>query len=315
MHLQKYCKLPTKYLFYISDHILIGVPPFCHGTFVDGKDLELKLLRSGVHIFVEKPVSVIAPEEFTEYVTEVNKAAKESGCMTSVGYMLRYHGAIERIMKELTEYGRPLIAINARYASTYTNILKPFWWDATKSGGPIVEQATHFCDLIRYFGGEVDLPSVRGYSIPTSFNSSDIGYLDSFPAAIRNTCINIPTKDLPPCVTQCVWRFKNGALGNLTHTVALQDYQYETGIDIWCDGLRMSLSDPYLPSCTLRIRKTGSIHDTVVSFPNDDPYLEEDKAFLEAVLSGDSGLIRSSYEDAAKTYELSWAIRRATTIN
>lgn len=287
------------------------MPPFCHGTFAEGKDLELKLLQSGIHLFVEKPVSIVPPEEFAPYVSAVDEAARKSGCIVGVGYMLRYHGAIERIRAELAEFGRPVVAINARYISTYTNIPKPFWWRKTESGGPIVEQATHFCDLIRYFGGEVDLESIKGYSIPSSIDDpSNIGYLESMPASVKEA--KIPVKDLCPCVTQCVWKFKSGGLGNLTHSVVLQDYQYETAIDIWCDGLRLSLIDPYFPSCTLRIRKKGSIEDTVVPFPNDDPYLEEDRAFLKAVLSGDKGLIRSSYEDAAKTYELSWAIKRAT---
>lgn len=26
--------------------------------------------------------------------------------------------------------------------------------------GPVIEQGTHFCDLSRYFGGDVDIPSV-----------------------------------------------------------------------------------------------------------------------------------------------------------
>lgn len=33
------------------------------------------------------------------------------------------------------------------------------------SAGPIVEQGTHFCDLSRYFGGEVDIASVTAHSL------------------------------------------------------------------------------------------------------------------------------------------------------
>ena len=48
-------------------------------------------------------------------------------------------------------------------------------------------------------------------------------------------------------------------------------------------------------------------------FPDADPYLAEDQAFLEVVTSGDCRPILSSYSDAAKTYALSWAIRSAAT--
>lgn len=287
----------------------VGVPPFCHGAFSDGKDVELRLLQAGVHVFVEKPLSVTPPEEFQQYMSAVTEAARKSNCIIGVGYMLRYHGAIERIMEELARFGRPVVAINARYACTYTNT-RPSWWDRSFSGGPIVEQATHFCDLIRYFGGEVDLGSIQGYSVPTSRIPSNIGYLNSLPTAVKDA--SIPVEDISPCVTQCVWKFENGGLGSLTHTVLLHDSQYETCIDIWCDGLRLTLSDPYLPSCTLKIRKTGSIKNNVLTFTNDDPYLEELRIFLKAVSLGDNELIRSPYDDAAKTYELSWAIRRAT---
>lgn len=34
-------------------------------------------------------------------------------------------------------------------------------WDVRKSGGPVVEQATHLCDLARYLGGEVIESSIN----------------------------------------------------------------------------------------------------------------------------------------------------------
>ena len=52
--------------------------------------------------------------------------------------------------------------------------------------------------------------------------------------------------------------------------------------------------------------------EKVYHFPTADPYLEEVKVFLEAVRCGNPDLIRSSYTDAAKTYKLSWDIRRAS---
>ena len=52
--------------------------------------------------------------------------------------------------------------------------------------------------------------------------------------------------------------------------------------------------------------------EEVFTFPEADPYMEEDLAFIKAVRSGDHTHIRSGYHDAAKTYLLSWAIRRAS---
>ena len=47
-------------------------------------------------------------------------------------------------------------------------------------------------------------------------------------------------------------------------------------------------------------------------FPTADPYYEEDKMFLEAVRARDGSVVRSSYEDAFKTHQLTWAIRRTS---
>jgi len=44
-------------------------------------------------------------------------------------------------------------------------------------------------------------------------------------------------------------------VGTLTHGVALHGKKYETSIDVWGDGLRMALEDPYFPECKLRIRQ------------------------------------------------------------
>jgi predicted dehydrogenase len=42
----------------------------------------------------------------------------------------------------------------------YEAIAKPAWWNKAIDMGPVIEQGTHFCDLSRYFGGDVDIDSV-----------------------------------------------------------------------------------------------------------------------------------------------------------
>ena len=49
-------------------------------------------------------------------------------------------------------------------------------------------------------------------------------------------------------------RFQGGGVGTLTHGVTLQGQKYETAIEVWADGLRMSLEEPYFPECRLRVR-------------------------------------------------------------
>lgn len=52
-----------------------------------------------------------------------------------------------------------------RSCPAYEFSRKLAWWNKAVDCGPIVEQATHFCDLSRYFGGEVDLKTVMAHSL------------------------------------------------------------------------------------------------------------------------------------------------------
>ena len=69
--------------------------------------------------------------------------------------------------------------------------------------GPIVEQATHFCDLVRYIGGEVRGDSVKGVCVPYSADPTSPGYLTAVPS-------NISEANLQP--SQRIPRFTSGGL-------------------------------------------------------------------------------------------------------
>ena len=57
-------------------------------------------------------------------------------------------------------------SIVGRYSCPYNNIAKPQWWDTQKSGGCIVEQATHFVDLMRYLsGGNIVQESIQAVAV------------------------------------------------------------------------------------------------------------------------------------------------------
>lgn len=45
------------------------------------------------------------------------------------------------------------------------------------SAGPVVEQGTHFCDLSRYFGGEVDITSVTAHSLEWNENAGQLSHM------------------------------------------------------------------------------------------------------------------------------------------
>ena len=228
------------------------MPPVYHGSLESPLDIELQCLKAGLHIFIEKPVSVIPPEEFTSYVQTVEKFQREKGVALSVGYMFRYHPAVSQMKSILKQHGRPMMGINARYICAYSEMDHPFWWNKAKSGGPIVEQATHFCDIMRHLAGEVDLKSVAALAVSASDDKCDPGFLSAVGPVNKESSLDM--KDRIPRLTASHWLFTSGAIGNLTHAVALHGPKYEAAIEVWADGLRMALEEPYFPECKLRVR-------------------------------------------------------------
>ena len=123
--------------------VFIGVPPNAHAGTEPPTDLELACAAAGVHMFIEKPLGSAPPEELAPVARALADAADRKGLIVSVGYMFRYHKAVEAMQRILAEAAGPPRAILARYACAYSEIRKTEWWDLRCSGGPIVEQGTH----------------------------------------------------------------------------------------------------------------------------------------------------------------------------
>ena len=65
-------------------------------------------------------------------------------------------------MKELIQkHGGKVMSFEARYYYAYSDNSNPYWWNASQSGGPVVEQATHFCDIARYLAGDIDESTIH----------------------------------------------------------------------------------------------------------------------------------------------------------
>ena len=70
---------------------------------------------------------------------------------------------------------RKPVSLVGRYNCTYNNIHKPAWWDTLKSGGCIVEQATHFVDAMRYLSqSEFKRESIQAVGVGPEMELSDM---------------------------------------------------------------------------------------------------------------------------------------------
>lgn len=283
--------------------VWVGSPPAFRGGTEPGRNLE-QLLTAGlpnVPLFIEKPVSTGAVDQ----TFEVAKMLERNGSLVSVGYMLRYLKVVQKMKQIIAENDLHVMAVNARYIMAYEHTAKLDWWDKSKNPGPIVEQATHFCDLARFFAGEVDLSSVMAQSLE---HYEPAGQLRKIP--VDESLIE-PANRIPR-VTCATWKFESGAVGSLTHAVALQGTDYSTQIDVYADGYSLRLVDPY-NAPMLYIRRPGDDHEEIVRYNDDDPFFSEVSSLIDCIEHGEgTSPILSSYEDAARTYALTWAIREAS---
>jgi predicted dehydrogenase len=179
--------------------IILAAPPHLRGTLANGRDLEVQVLGafgSSPAIFSEKPVSTARPHE----PLEVAAVLRKSGNLVSVGYMLRYLRVVQQAMHIIRSQNLQVMSVVARYTATYSRMRKFDWWYKSKQCGPIVEQATHFCDLCRYLGGEVDMNSVKAYALE---HYEPAGQLSHHDPAIDES--KIDPEDRIPRATTAFW--------------------------------------------------------------------------------------------------------------
>ena len=59
--------------------------------------MELDFARAGIHMFVEKPVSVQSAEEVGELAEQLEQCYTRTGSIITAGYMLRYSAWVSHL--------------------------------------------------------------------------------------------------------------------------------------------------------------------------------------------------------------------------
>jgi predicted dehydrogenase len=234
----------------------------------------------GVPIFTEKP-----PAPSVAIGREIEAIVEQSGIPVSVGFMFRYIPAVDRMRQLLGN--KQIVHVNSEYfcpALTQWNL--PAWFlMKEKSGGPIVDQAIHLFDLLRYLAGEVD--SVMAFGT------------------------NVLKKKSEQCTVEdsssTILRFANGATG-----AHLQSWVQDA------DGGLVTIRTEH--DC-LTLETNGQLSGTVdgqavCTTPQDeegdrDDYYREMEAFFRAVRSNDFSKVRSSYADALRSLEVAEAVNQS----
>jgi predicted dehydrogenase len=166
------------------DALYVCIPPGAH------TDAEILAARKGIHLFVEKPVT-LDPDLGLRILQEIRKA----GVFSSVGYSLRYIPAA-RAMRDFLKDKTIAMVTSNRWGGVPET---PWWRVMAQSGGQLVEQTTHQVDLMRYLAGDV-------VEVHARYAQRAIG--------------DLPNATIPD-VQVVNFLFSSGAIGNLSTSCAL----------------------------------------------------------------------------------------------
>ncbi|RLE77780.1 MAG: gfo/Idh/MocA family oxidoreductase [Thermoprotei archaeon] len=238
---------------------------------------EVEVAERGIHLFVEKPVAMDL-----RTALEVERAIEKAGVLSSVGYMLRYSDLTELMRSKLRGEGPPGMVLG--YLIDNFKLPLDHWvLDRSKSGGQVVEHTTHIFDLARYVVGDVS----RVYA---EFD-------------------NILLRDIPGITMEneaiTILRFKNGAVGVVCGIWSSPDTHTFMRLEVYCKDVVLEHGVHYL-----RVYSRDEVYERR---SNVDFYMEEDRAFVEAVRKDRPELIKCPYEDGVKTLKVTLAANEAAS--
>lgn len=250
------------------DAVFVCVPP----------DLQVEVARAvverGLAIMAEKPLGL--DQTGPEHVAGI---IREKGLVSCVGYQWRYLDVVDAA-RQLLESNPPHLVIGSWLGETPG---AEWWARQSRSGGQIVEQATHIFDLARYLAGELEPVAAWGRHIERPRH---------------------PTDDIQD-VTNTSLRFASGAVGSIS-TTCLLDAAHRVEIETISDGLALTLQ---VLEARLSIRRAGGVEVRRPPSEFETPYERQNRAFVDAV-QGKPNRIRSTYEDALRTHRATLAASR-----
>jgi predicted dehydrogenase len=255
------------------DAVIICIEPTAH------TDVEERAIEMGLPFIVEKPMALDLDK-----AEKILAAIKEKNLITSVGFQDRYLDLMDMIKEELPKHTTGGLV----YGAWCGGIPGVWWWQKKDTcGGQLVEQNIHLLDGLRWLYGEplsVYATCSRGINVP-----GEKGVLPEYDTDDHSTA---------------VLRFPNNVTATLVSSC------YSKGIRPRC-GLYITLDDMVI-DYRLRNNLIISTADGVTDTPRrvDQTYLL-DRAFIDALKTGDRSLIRSDYEDALKTHKVAFAANRS----
>lgn len=264
------------------DAAYILIPVYAHGA------PERACVAAGVPFLVEKPMG-IDPDDLRKLSAEV----EASGLITSAGYMNRYRKSVNRV-KELLANDPPILMDGAwiggpplvRPGDYFSTQPIGQWWPVKeKSGGQFVEQVCHTVDLTRYLGGEV----VEVFAHAAN----------GFNAKLPNL---IPNYNLDDAMVVS-FKFSHGGIANV---MACCSAGSGGGVflNVWAAHHTAKFNDW---AHHVEITRDGEKGAEEIKGDIVEVFSLEDRAFIDAVKSGDRSGIRCTHADGVRSTLLALA--------
>ncbi|RLE77547.1 MAG: hypothetical protein DRJ56_02130 [Thermoprotei archaeon] len=234
----------------------------------------LKCLEAGVSAILEKPVSLSARE-----LRKLLEACRKTDLVVAVGFQLRYSALVDEVRRVVS--GERLSMLVGWWY--WTVPLVPWIRRRDLAGGQVVEQAVHLVDLFRYLAGDVE--EVAAFYTERGRDTEEdreVGFDNWASYAVT-------------------LRFRSGVVGSLATTYALfpglfkEGGGHPVGVDAVCREVLVR----YAPDVEVAIYRRGA--EPQVIRDGEDATKRMHRVMLEALLTGDSSLIRTPYEDSYKT--------------
>ena len=268
------CKHYTDYQEMLRDRgvdiVIISTPDYMHYI------MALDAIHAGKHVFLEKPVGL-----YLDQMIEIITAAKESGKILEIGYVLRYSPFYAKIKEMLDngDIGRPMFAqALEEYKGAY-HFNRGWWRKKRNTGGIMVQKICHDFDLFTWMFG---VP--KRVSAFTSINEFKPGNWDS------------DAKYCSKCENHCSYYVSNHGLNTRTYSdecVYNSDHdvadnaqiimEFENGVNLSM-GMVLGFNSPAQDDRFFKIigstaEISGQLSDQSVQFDPRFPEDEEEGSF------------------------------------
>ncbi len=288
-----------------------------------------KALKAGKHVLCEKPLAMTFEES-----RELSVLAKEKGLITAVNYNLRFYPICQEARARIStgELGTPYL-IHGAYLQDWLFQKSDWNWRLEPEQGGnlrvVADIGTHWMDLVTYLTGLKIVDVMADFSTVHKTRLKPAGEIETFAGKLAENTSNTEVKINTEDAAVILFRFENGALGNVTlsqvsagrknllwfeisGSSSSMRWEQENPNELWF-GYRegpnqLLLKDPSLFHAEARAL-TGFPGGHAEGYP--DTFVQVFKQFYAAIKNGkmpDTGRF-ATFEDGHHEMELCEAIR------